>query len=428
MEHGNATDDYFCENPHENMNDERLVLSNTLYQVVGKVITASLGMVMMFFMTRHIGVSAFGEYNYVLAFVGMGYIVADLGLEPVLVRSRAEGTITRDEFNSLVWFRALILALVLVGSLCVSRYVLQYDMRLVTGILIAGCAHSFLMLTSMIWALLKGDLSYRAIVTTQVMTSIVHCVAVLLAVWLAWPLVGFYSVFLFGYAAGFVATTRYNPFELRMRLDFPDVKKYVLLAMPFMVGSMVSIAGSRVHVLMLGSLFSPSQYPFVGYFTFALRIYDVITLLGGYYSQTIFPYFARMSFAERSEKFGRYCIYSIALGSLLGATMWLGAYPLVHFLGGGGFEPAVEVVRILSFAAGITILEGFLYSYLFAMEKEKVWATLATVSVSVHVLLNSIFVPMYSYIGASWIMVAVHAFSCVMTGGVIYYGMRKQHA
>jgi O-antigen/teichoic acid export membrane protein len=411
------------------MKNDHVVLYNTIYQVAGKAVTAFMGVVMTYVMTRYLGASGFGQYNFVLAFIGLAYILADFGLEPILIRTYAKKTIDAHDFNTLVTFRLIVLVALVFGSTMAAKVWFHYDNFIVTGIFIGGFANIFLILSSMIWALLKGALAYRNIVIAQILTSLAHCGLVLYAVRAGWPPIQFFTILVVGYFVGFVASLWVNPFPVRLEIDSQRLKKYLLMALPFALGVAVSIASARVNVLMLGSFYSPSVYPYVGYYSLGLRILDVIVLVGGYYGQTLYPFFSRMKDPrEQSRHFSRYFAYSVLIAIAFNVAMYIASAPLVRILGDASFTPAILITRILSFAAGISIIESFFNSYLLSINKERVWVTVSVLTVCLGVALNVIFIPAYSYVAASWVTVIMRLFACVASAAVlIYFHHNRKH-
>lgn len=404
------------------MKSEKVILYNTAYQVIGKAITAFLGVVMTFLMTRYLGASGFGQYNFVLAFVGMAYIFADFGLDPVLIRTRADGSLTAADFRTLFTFRLGILGLLLVGTMGAAKYYFHYDSYITLGIGIAGVAHICLMLSSTIWDLLKGSLEYQKIVLIQIMTSIIHCVLVGYGVYVQLPAVSFFAILMLGYVVGFLLSLKFSPFAVRIEIRRVNLRKYLVLAIPFILGVAVSIALSRLNILMLGNVYSPSTYPYVGYYSLGMRIFDVVILLGGYYANTLYPFLSQSKGKVlQRDSFLRYGSYALRIALCVTAGMFVFARPFVTILAGPTFEPAIAITQILAFAGGLTILEGFLYSYLLAMGREKVWVIVSILTFVLNIVLNNIYIVTHSFIAVSWITVITHGFALLLSAGTLLW-------
>jgi O-antigen/teichoic acid export membrane protein len=404
------------------MKSEKVILYNTAYQVIGKVITAFLGVVMTFLMTRYLGASGFGQYNFVLAFVGMAYIFADFGLDPVLIRTRADGSLTAADFRTLFTFRLIILGILLVGTMGAAKYYFHYDSFITLGIGIAGVAHIFLMLSSTIWDLLKGSLEYQKIVLIQIVTSIIHCVLIGYGVYVQLSPVSFFAILMLGYVGSFLLSLKFSPFAVRIEIQLTNLRKYLVLAVPFILGVAVSIALSRLNILMLGNIYSPSTYPYVGYYSLGMRIFDVVILLGGYYANTLYPFLSQSKGkALQRDAFLRYGSYALGIALCVTAGMFVFARPFVTILAGPTFEPAIVITQILAFAGGLTILEGFLYSYLLAMGREKVWVTISVLTFALNLILNNIYIVTHSFIAVSWITVATHGFALLLSAGALLW-------
>ena len=61
-------------------NYTKKIALNTLVQVVGKIITTVISVVMLAYLARYLGVSGYGDYTTVFAFLGFFAIIADMGV------------------------------------------------------------------------------------------------------------------------------------------------------------------------------------------------------------------------------------------------------------------------------------------------------------------------------------------------------------
>jgi len=99
------------------------VIYNTGSQIVGKVITASITLVVTIIIGRTLGESGYGDFTKIFVFVGYFYTLADFGLNAIFVRlSKEELTL----FKVLVGLRLLIgIVLAIVATLV--AFLLPYN-------------------------------------------------------------------------------------------------------------------------------------------------------------------------------------------------------------------------------------------------------------------------------------------------------------
>ena len=96
----------------------RVILRNTLFITLGGVILKILNFAYGVYVVRRLGDSQFGEYNIILAWVGLFSIFAELGVTQYAMREIARD---HQRAESLFWnlmaMRAVLVALVSASSL-----------------------------------------------------------------------------------------------------------------------------------------------------------------------------------------------------------------------------------------------------------------------------------------------------------------------
>ena len=166
---------------------------------------------------------------------------------------------------------------------------------------------------------------------------------------------------------------------------------------------------------MLSYFYDPRLTPDVGVYSVAYRFFEVAIVFGGYFTQTLFPYIAnQMGKASYFLERNKFLHYSIFLGIAASLMMYFSAEHIILLLGGVRYLDAVEPVRILSIVSGVSIIAGYYLNIAFAGGRQKELFYVSLIALICNVLLNLIFIPKFSYIGASWTTVATQIF--ILTG------------
>ena len=84
------------------------IAKNTVYQLVGKLITMSVTVLLTFLITRNYGAGGYGELSLMQGFPAIFFIVVDFGLNAISVRevSKDERGVF-DYFMNVLFFRIL---------------------------------------------------------------------------------------------------------------------------------------------------------------------------------------------------------------------------------------------------------------------------------------------------------------------------------
>jgi O-antigen/teichoic acid export membrane protein len=87
------------------------------------------------------------------------------------------------------------------------------------------------------------------------------------------------------------------------------------------------------------------------------------------------------------------------------AGLYIGAPLYIRIIGGIQYESAINALRILSLASGITIVSGYFASKLLSEKREKSIFVISFIAFLVNIIANIVFIPQFSFIATSWITV-----------------------
>lgn len=109
------------------MSSKRSIATNTLYQLLAKIISTTSTLVTSILVTRILGVAFWGDYSVVVVYITFYYLFTEFGLNGIAARDFAEKTkINISDFFNFLIVRAINTLLVVFISLFVLRF-LNYD-------------------------------------------------------------------------------------------------------------------------------------------------------------------------------------------------------------------------------------------------------------------------------------------------------------
>lgn len=404
------------------------IFLNTAYQVIGKVIISGLAVISTAFLSRYLGVNKFGEYSFIFAFVGLASVFPDFGLGTLATREIAAKRAGKNYFNQIFTLRVLLSVLALIVLLPIVVFY-PFSAPIKLGILIAYCGNIFLLVSSIIWSVFQAELKFQKTVIAQVITAVISMVLIVLAVILRLPFIFFIIVTAISAIAGLIVSLRYLHFKIHLSLDFQVFKELIKKSFPLSVGLILSTAYFKIDSLILSYYFNPGNFPFVGLYSMAYRIFEVFIVFAGFFLQTLFPHFSsNLGKKAFLSSFKRFFIYSVLISAAVMLAMIIFSGPFVIFLGGSEYVQSVGAVSILSLAAFSTILGGFFYTVAVAAHKQVLLAKLAVIALLINVILNIIYIPTGTYIAASWITVLTQGFILIVNGLVVFRVVKSKLA
>ncbi|OGK29771.1 hypothetical protein A3B02_02195 [Candidatus Roizmanbacteria bacterium RIFCSPLOWO2_01_FULL_42_14] len=390
------------------------MLTQVGYQVIGKIFISACGIVSTIILTRQLGVKDFGTFNFILSVVYFLFLVADFGLEPLLTRDTAS---KKKTFVTIAQLRLILTGFTLL-LVPILLWVTPYGSIVKDGIVLAVIGQMLFLVMGLLWAVLQGQVQFGRIIFVQIHMAVLQVALYIAATMMDAGVREYALIYSLVIGLSLVLTwfvsRRYIP-RFSFRIDTSEIIRSFLQAWPFAISLLVSVAYFRIDMLILGYYFKPELTPDVGIYSLAYKPFEVLIVVGGYISNTIFPVLVRQvgtkQFIPNVRKYGALSFFA-AIG--LGIFLWIMAPFIVAVLGGSGFEASVHVLRILALATSATVLAGFCNALLLIGHQEKAVMVVSAIALIVNVILNIVFIPHFSYGAASW--------STVVTQGIILVG------
>jgi O-antigen/teichoic acid export membrane protein len=302
---------------------------------------------------RHLGVVNTGRFTTVTALVMIAAMVSDLGLTGIAVREYAAGPPTdgRRFLRNLLGIRITI-ALSCVVLAVLFGLVVGYPSVMVIGIGIAGAGMLVFVAQDASSIPLQVGLRFGWVAGLQLAIQVgVAIEAVLLALAGA-GLLPFFALQLPVVVPALAVTAVVGGRDSRLipMIDLREWRQMLSRILPFSVAVVLSVVYFQIAQIMVSVLSNSVQ---TGYFGVSFRAIVGFTTLPPLLVSTALPLIARAA-RDDAERFAyatrRLAETMLLAGCGVALALFLGAGFIVRLLAGSGFNPSVEVLRILAFA------------------------------------------------------------------------------
>ncbi|MFH1012566.1 MAG: oligosaccharide flippase family protein, partial [Candidatus Peregrinibacteria bacterium] len=244
-------------------------MANTLVQVLGKLVTASLSIVVLKIISGYLGAAGYGDYTMVYQFLALFGIIADFGIYTITIKemSRDESKIPMI-LGNVMGLRTLLAVFAMGLAIGAAYMIPQYEDTLIPlGIAIATLATFFTLLNGTISSVLQTHLKMHFATISLVIGKIV---SVGYMAWVALvkfpedPVLGFYHLLwagVLGNALMFVITAYFTHRYARIsyRFDFSFWKKIFFTSLPYGVALALNTLYFRLDVILMGFLLPHSS-------------------------------------------------------------------------------------------------------------------------------------------------------------------------
>lgn len=378
---------------------------NTLIQMVGKIATTSVGVLITILLTRYLGPAGFGSFTFVLVFVTMFGTVADWGMTLITVReaSKNEEEASQIIGNTLVIRLVLSMIAAVLATACI--WIFPYDNSLRLLVSVASLTLIAMSLKTSFQIIFNVKLHMENTAISDFAANLIVLMVVIAVVRLNLGITGVIIAYLAGDfiaagIAGFLAL-RYIP--IKPKLLISSTKFLLLEAMPMGALLVVFTIYNRIDTVIL-SYFKGQEA--VGLYGAAYRIFEVLVLGAAFFANAVLPLISSLAHTDR-QKLGIVYKKSFVVLTFFGVGVAVTNFFLAPFaiflIGGSKFLGAVFPLQILSLALIVSYFNHLNGYTLIAVGKQWYSFAIAITALVINVVLNLIFIPLYSYNAAAFI-------------------------
>jgi O-antigen/teichoic acid export membrane protein len=384
------------------------VAANTVIQVVTKIVTTGLSLIVIALTTRYLGRYGFGQYTIAITFVTFFSIAADLGLTLVTTQliSRPGANVSRVMSN-LFSFR-LISGFIIIGIAPLIVFLTPYDPVVKQGVGIAAIAFYFVLLSQIFVSLFQKELRTDKIAIAEVVSRIFVLALTMWAIASDFGVIGLLWIIAAGNAVSFVLHYIYAHRYAHISFVYDKAvwKDIIQRSWPLVITIVLNLVYLKADILILSLFKSQSD---VGLYGAAYRVIDVLVTIPFMIGGTVLPIFAYRWQSNDKENYQRIWQRVFDVSAIMAWPLVIGGFmladPIMNLVSGPGFAPAGSILKILIIAIGFIFFSAFFSYTMISFDKQRklIGAYLLTAVTSL--VLYFIFIPKFSYFAAAWITV-----------------------
>lgn len=396
------------------MNIKKKVFSNTIYQLIGKAVTAVSTLLITVLITRTLGAEAFGEYSVVITYVLTFFLIADFGVNAVITKEFAKDEqIAKENFVKVLGLRIAI-GMILLFLAAFLLVFIPYQVNIKIAIMIALPIIIFQSVLKASSVLFQAYLKYDRKTLAESFGAILSLLLVyLLSKNGLVNLTSLVIVYAFG---GFVTAAsavflvkKYIKSKSRW-IDYKYWKYTLMDAFPLGMALLLNVFMLHADRFLLSVM---SSYYSVGIYSLAYKIFDVVLVAPTFFVNAMFP----VLISTRETSISRYrgiAIKTIGVMGILAVLMTIPTImlskPVISALWGSGMIHAYLPLNVLMIGSVAFFITSPL-SWLMVIEnKQKKLPILYGLAFAVNVFLNIIFIPKYDYMASAVITVITEIF------------------
>jgi len=392
------------------------VFKNTVFQIAGRSLTILISLLTTAVLTRTLGVETFGDYVFITSIVLLFVGLTDFGTITIGVREASVSLEKKEKIFGSVLSLRIIISLFIFIAFNLLIYFLPQFAGLREPSLIASFVILFLILRTTMQAVLQVFLRLDLASFLEVIASLLALLFIgsflLLGIKISlfWLMI-FWSVSaLASGIAGLYYVKKLISFKLNFNKD--DLFKIFKQASPLGVYLLVYAVYDRGIDNFFLKTFVNSEA--VGFYGLAYKIHGNLIFGAAFLMNSLFPIISALKNDEERLKLIFKKAFSVlfffGLLSLFLGTLF--APLIIRIISGAKFVLSVNILRILLFATFFSFLNHLNGYLLISLNEQKKLLVFSLFSLILNLVLNTIFIPRYSF----WAAAAV----TVLTEGLIF--------
>ncbi len=402
---------------------------NTIFSAVARIIAVGISVVSLAFLARYLGKDGFGDYSLILSFLYIFNILADFGLYSLMTREISHPQVDEKKIASNIFTLRIVALLFFLGIAVVLVWLFPYSEKVKIGTAIASLSYLFLSAAQVLMGIFQKNLRIDKAGIADILGRAIQLLLIILFVRLRFHLFWFLVALNLGCFLNFILNwffaRKYLSFGFAF--DFSYWKKIIKEAIPIAASIVLTLIYFKFDTIFLSlkiiNRSSLSPISDVGIYNVAYKVLEGLIFFPAMFVGLIMPLLSRFAVSDR-VKFK--IILQKALDFLIifmvptAIGLVVLASPIVLLIGGKEFLASGPVLKILSIAIALIFLGNLFGSSVIALKKQKTGAYIYLGSMLFNVFANLIFIPKYSYFGASWTTVLTEILVTIFLAALVF--------
>lgn len=382
------------------------LFKNSVSLAFAGIVEKAAIVVLYVILARELTQIEFGQYSLVLTCVFMGSVIADFGIEPVIIREIAKRKEQAATFFNNAISISLVFSVVAWPVVVGFGKLLHYGPEVVFFVKIAGAVFVFVGISRTATAVIKAFermeiLAYVSFL--HAVLSVILCVGVL---WIGLGILGLIFVLLISEAIRafiLMSVVHYLFVPISPCINRDVIIKVLKQAVPFAVLMAYSMLHRKVDILIMGRLRPLDDVAIYGV---AVKFADFLSLISDSIAGALFPAFSVL-IQDSKEKIWKGYSESISIFAILGfgAVTFITALakPITVLFFGAKYALSTTALIWLGWAFLFSILSGPVGIIMIAAGNQmRKLLVLCVVVIGINIALNLWLIPVYSYNGAAF--------------------------
>ncbi len=408
------------------MSTARKIISNTLAQIIGKLLVTIIGLATVKMTTHYLAVKGYGEYTAVYEFLAFFGIAADLGFFTIGVKEMSQ-----DEkkipiiIGNILSLRTISIVFTMVAAVVFAFMIPKYqDTRIPIGIAISSITVFFTMMNGTITSVLQVKMKMHIASIATIAGKIVTVLFMAYVIFYGFPDdkdMGFNMLMFAGVLGTVVMHLGTNYYvkkitPLKYRFDLAIWKEMITKSLPYGIALILSTIYFRMNSVLISMFRSQEE---LGIYGVASKLLEQFTIIPLYFMNSVLPVLTKAikegsadkasAAAAKYKTIIRYSFdFLVAMSVPMAVGIYMLAYPIIFIISTPEFLSRIDegfygsdfALKILVFALLFQFINILFAFILIAANRQGKLLYINGACVALNLLINFFLIPKYGFIGA----------------------------
>lgn len=386
------------------MNTVQRIAKNTVVLLLSDIISKAFGFFYVMYTARYLGAEEFGILSFALAFTGIFGVFTDLGLQQLTVREVARYKSLASKYLGNIAVIKLTLVVITFSLIALTINFLGYPektIRVVYLVALAVISNAFI---NMFNSIFQAFERMEFISVGRIINSSLMLFGALYAIKQGFDVVGFafiyFIVSLIVLVYSFIVSV-WKFVRPKIEVDWSFWKTTLKEALPFGLSGIFIMIYYWTDSVML-SLMKGDEV--VGWYNAAYRLALILLAIPVIINTAIFPVMSRYYNTSQNSlelMCEKYFKIMLIIGIPIGTGTTLLADRIILLIFGKEYMKSIIVLKILIWGIVFTFANAAFVKLFESINKQIIVTKVTGIAAVLNVVLNSLLIPNFSYIGAS---------------------------
>ncbi len=379
------------------------VIKNTGIVFAGDIIFRFVSLIVMIYLARYLGVSEFGKYNLIFAYLAFFGVLTNLGINEILVRDIARDKAVAPKIIGNVYTIRLILSVFAIFLAIIVATIIPEYRKILSYIFVASMTLIFISFSDLYSTIFQANFKMKYNVVAKLFYKAISAILIFWIIFSGGTLMLIIISLVFSEIIKTLICYLFSRKFLKASasLDF-SLWKYILKeSAPLALTGFIFIIYYRIDVIMISLMMSNYE---VGLYSAAYKLSEPLSLIPYSLMISIFPI---MSASFKNSKNTLIKSYKYSMKYLLIVTLPIATIitffsdKIIFLIYGIDFVNSTSALQILIWSLVFSSMNSVVANLLVSINKQKFIMYSMFSSAITNIILNAILIPKIGYNGAS---------------------------